>query len=988
MLNRKFLLGTTVIAGLVAAAAVASPAVSWAQTAPSTQTEPTKADDDASEVDALIVTGSRIKRNEFTSAAPIQLITTEQSVLEGLVDTAEIIQGAPIASGSFQANSMLGGYVITGGTNANTISLRGLGAERTLVLVNGRRLPPSGSGGTVGPTDLNVIPSTIVDRVEILKDGASSIYGSDAVAGVVNYITKKSTDGIELDVFGRVPFDGGGEVFQLSATWGKVFDRGYLSASASYYDQQALKVKDRDFTSCAADYYVNPVTGERADFIDPDTGKYKCYNAIQNAWQAADVYGGIFQYDPTLADAPPGGYPAAALGLRGVLPDWVRAARAGQPATFPYANYDSDVNQNADVISPIKRYSFFASGGFDITPNIEAYGELLLNRREDSVDSYQYIFETVAAGNPNNTVAAGLIAGGAGASGDAIPLILLPYNFEQQVDYFRAVGGLRGSFNGLGFLDGWDWDVYTMVGRSEATYTQDFIYQDRVFATTDSGTACTNTPFGGNVSGFNCSQLPGGVPWFDPRVLSGNLNAAEEDFLRGRESGKTVYDQALIEASISGDLFTLPAGPVGAAFGAVYRKDKLNDTPGANAQASNYWGFTTSGITKGDDAVAEVYAEFEVPIFRGIPGIESLTANISGRYTDYDSYGSDTTYKLGLNWQVTEAWRLRATRGTSFRAPALFELFLADQTGFTSAADPCVQYGLSSNANVKANCAAQGIPDDYLGSGSTLLVQSGGGAGLLKAETSEATTFGVIWTPSFIDLSVAIDYFDIEVNDQVAKFGAGNILASCYRAETTNFPNDFCSLITRDTTPGPTQYDITLIDDNYLNINSQINQGIDLNVRYEHELDFGRFVFDGQFTWQLKDTLQLLTGTQTDNNGSTTEPDFTGATNLRFQKGDWTVNWAVDMIGKASDSELQVDTVSSTKYNLVLYKKQYTEFMAYHTLSVRKTWDDFTVMVGVNNIFDEAPPSQSAGQFRIGTAALNLYDMRGRRAFFNVTKRW
>jgi len=983
MLDRKVLLGSTVIAGFAAALAVATPAVSWAQTTPPAAT--TTEEEDDSEVEALVVTGSRIKRNEFTSAAPITVITSEQSTLEGLVDTAEIIQSSSVASGSFQANSMLGGYVITGGTNVNTISLRGLGAERTLVLVNGRRLPPSGSGGTVGPGDLNVIPSTIIDRVEILKDGASSIYGSDAVAGVVNYITKKSTDGIELDVFGRVPFEGEGEVFQLSATWGKTFDRGFLSASASYYDQKALKVKDRDDTACAADYYVNTVTGTRADFIDPDTGKYKCYNAINNAWQAADVYGGIFQYDPTLADAPPGGYPAAALGLRAQLPDWVRAARAGQPATFPYANYDNENYDNADVISPIKRYSLFLTGGFDITPDIEAYGELLFNRREDSVDSYQYIFETVSASNPNNVVAPGLIA--AGASGDAIPLILLPYNFEQTVDYIRAVGGLRGSFGGESFLGGWDWDIYAMFGRSDADYTQDFIYADRVYATTQFGVACDPVGFG-NVSNYSCADLPGGVPWFSPDVLAGNLSPAVDDFLRSRETGNTTYEQTMIEGSVSGDLFTLPAGPVGAAFGFVWRKDELNDTPGFNAQNQNYWGYSTSGITKGDDTVKELYGELEVPIFRSLPGIESLTANISGRYTDYESYGSDTTYKLGLNWQIVPSWRIRATRGTSFRAPALFELYLADQTGFTSAADPCVQWGLSSNPNVQANCAAEGIPDNYLGSGGSLLVQSGGGSGLLKAETSEATTVGVIWTPSFIDLNIAIDYFDIEVNDQVAKFGAGNILASCYRAETTNFPNDFCTLIDRNPNAGPDANDITLINDNYLNINSQVNRGIDLTTRYRHEADFGNFIWDTQFTWQLEDVTQLLTGTATNINGSTTEPDFTGTSNLRFERGEWTVNWAVDMIGKSSDSELQADVLSSTKYNAIVYRKQFTEFTAYHSISVRKRWDDLTVLLGMNNVFDEGAPAQSAGQFRIGTAALNMYDVRGRRLFFNITKRW
>lgn len=985
-------MGTTMIVGLTAAMVVASPSLAFAQDA--TPPPAAQSSDDVSDVEELVVTGSRIRRNEFTSSSPIQLITSEQSTLEGLVDTAEIIQSSSVASGSFQANSLLGGYVINGGTNVNTVSLRGLGAERTLVLVNGRRLPPSGSSGTVGPTDLNVIPSTIIDRIEILKDGASSIYGSDAVAGVVNYITKKSTDGIELDVFGRMPFESGGETFQLAATWGKVFERGYLSASASYYDQKSLKVKERDFTACASDYYVDSTTGGRADYIDPSTGKYKCYNALNNVWQANNVYGGFFQYDPTLADAPPGGYPNGALGLRSFLPDWVRSARGGQYDTFAYANYSSPIYDNSDILSPIKRYSLFVNGGFDLTPNVEVYGEFLFNRRDDSVTSYQYLAEFVSPFNPNNTVGIPLFNAAVSAgladlpNGYARPWILLPYNFEQTVDYTRAVGGARGTFGGAGFLSGWDWDAYLMAGRSDADYTQDFIYQDRVFATTDDP-ACTNTPFGGNISDFNCSAVPGGIPWFTPQVMSGNLTADQMAFLRGRETGKTTYDQIMFEASITGDLFTLPAGPIGAAFGVAWRKDRLKDTPGFNARNQNYWGYTTSGITKGDDSVREAYAEFEVPIVRGVPGVESLTASLSGRFTDYESYGSGTTYKLGLNWQITPAWRVRATRGTSFRAPALFELYLADQTGFTQSSDPCVNWALSSSANIRANCASQGIPDNYTGSGSTLLTSSGGGIGRLKAETSEATTVGLIWTPSFINLNIAIDYFDIEVSDEVARFGAGNIMTGCYRADPADFPSDYCTLIDRDLTPGsPTLYDIELIRDNYLNINSQINRGIDLTTRYEHEFTFGSFVWDTQFTWQTKDVVQLLTGDYSDNNGSTTEPDFTGASNLRFERGDWTVNWAVDFIGKASDSELQDDFLDTAQYANIVLVKQHTEFMAYHSLSVRKEWDDFSLMIGLSNVFDEDPPAQSAGQFRIGTAALNMYDLRGRRGFVNFTKRW
>jgi len=974
MLDRKLLLRTTIMAGI--AAASLAPALAVAQTAPAAQTTQAAPADDA-EVEALIVTGSRIKRTEYTSASPIQVITAEQSTLQGLADTGEILQKSSVASGSFQSNNLLGNYVITGGANVSTVSLRGLGANRTLVLLNGRRVSPAGQGGTVGPVDLNVLPSSIVSRTEILKDGASSIYGSDAVAGVVNIMTKTDFDGIELNAFGSVPTRGEGEQYRFSAVVGKVFDKGYINISADYNELKALKVKDRGYTSCAEDYVFDAATGERADFIDPKTGKYKCYNAVNNGWQAADVYGGIFQYDPTLANAPPGGYPAAGLTTRGFLPDWIRAARAGQPATYPYANYDSPAYQNSDVYAPIKRATIYVTGSYDLTPNVEAYTELLLNQRKSSGTGIMYMFETVSGDNPNNSVSEGLRLGG--ASGDAIPLILLPKKQTETIDYARIVGGLRGSINGLGFLNGWDWDVYGQYGKSDASYSSNFLYADRVYATTGgSGLGCD--PSAINISGGSCLD----IDYFQPDILAGKLTPQQQAFLIGSETGKTEYTQYTFEGSVSGDLFNLPAGPVGGAFGVSYRKDKLDDTPGYNAQNANYWGYSTAGRTAGSDNVKEIYGELAIPLFKALPMVEKLDLSLSGRYTDYKSYGSDNTYKVGLNWQLSSAFRVRGSYGTSFRAPALYELYLADQTSFFNGVDPCRRWGESTNTKLQQNCAAAGIPDDYVES-DTPLVSTGGGAGRLKAETSKAKTFGIIWTPSFIDFSAAIDYFDITVNDEVAVFGAGNILGACYGG--TTYPNDFCTLFNRD----PVSHDVTIINDNYLNVASQKNRGLDFNTRFAHEFTAGKLVIDGQFTWQFEDVTNLLdSGTPDDNNGETTEPDFTGVVNTRFDHDDWTVNWAVEMFGKASDSELidGGDIHRSTRYNKDLYYKQFTEFTAYHSLTVRKKFDKLSLQVGVLNLFDELPPAQSSGQFRIGTAALNAYDLRGRRVMFEITKRW
>jgi iron complex outermembrane receptor protein len=279
-------------------------------------------------------------------------------------------------------------------------------------------------------------------------------------------------------------------------------------------------------------------------------------------------------------------------------------------------------------------------------------------------------------------------------------------------------------------------------------------------------------------------------------------------------------------------------------------------------------------------------------------------------------------------------------------------------------------------------------------SASSATIFSGGGAvtGNLKPETSDAKTLGIVWTPSFIDLSVAVDYADITVNDEISRFGAANIVDQCYSKTQPNF---FCTLFARDTNPlSPNYQGILYVFDNYLNINSQHNRSLDLTTRYRHDFgDLGRMTLDTQFTWMLEDTVKLdALGAVSDYLGSTFSyrgPDFSGQANLRWDRGDWTGFWSVQMIGKGSDTELYgSDVFFSTKFNQSVYFKQYTEFTAYHSVSLRKKFDTWTVTAGIQNLFDERPPSQSAGQFRRGTAAIGNYDMIGRRGFLQVSKKW
>ena len=258
-----------------------------------------QSDDEANDepLEEIVATGSRIRRDNFSSAAPMDVVLAENAASRGINDVATLLQTTTVAAGSPQVTSAIsaaGPNPANGGLGTSTISLRGLGANRTLVLLNGRRAGPSGVGGSVSAFDLGGIPLSAVERVEVLKDGASSIYGSDAVAGVVNIITKK-TSGATFDAFVSAPSQSGGEQTRLSGSWGKELSRGYFRATVDYSKTEIMARKDRDFFNCEEDYTFDVNTGARADLIDPRTGRPLCNDL---PWGHVWVY----DYAPSFGD--------------------------------------------------------------------------------------------------------------------------------------------------------------------------------------------------------------------------------------------------------------------------------------------------------------------------------------------------------------------------------------------------------------------------------------------------------------------------------------------------------------------------------------------------------------------------------------------------------------------------------------------------------------------------------------------------------------
>jgi iron complex outermembrane receptor protein len=1000
-------------------------------------------DEEDEEEDRIVVTGSRIARDAFSSPAPIQVVTAEDAQLRGTIDTTSFLQSATVAAGSPQINASLSSaFVFEGGPGVSTISLRGLGANRTLVLLNGRRAGPAGTRGQVSSFDLNVIPQSSIDRVEILKDGASSIYGSDAIAGVVNIITKSNPDGGAIDVFASQPFEEGGEQYRVSGNYGRSFNRGHFSVSADWYKQETLVQGDRDYLSCAEQYLFDPATGERADVIDPATGTYKCrdtlwgqiwlydydyYYSYDSSFNPNEVDSDGFpvipgrvllQYDDTgtlLGYSPGSAFPAPRdPGDLIAPPNWhvVDNPFAGADS-FGVSNMNHPFIQASAVIPEIERATVFAEGDFDLTDHVTAYAEVLLNRRESRTTGFRQFWTYTLTDNYFLYYYTGPDTGDPFAAGFEGPWLMSPtpitdhFGASQTVDYSRFVGGLRGDFGTA--LPRWDWDVFVQHSISDGEYTQDVILQDAVDASVVRGGGSSATCVGTQlpVSGRDCID----VNWLDPRFLAGDLTAEERAFLFDVDVGNTEYTQTTVEGVISGVFAETDVGDIAGAFGFHYREDEIEDVPGQITLDGNSWGLSSAGITAGSDTTKEVFGELEVPILRDLPLARSLTLSGSARHTDVDSYGTNTTYKVAANWQIVDQFRLRATQGTSFRAPALFELFLADQTDFLGqrSVDPCRFWsdGLSNGTTTQQiadNCAAGGpglpaVPGNHSGAGSSATISSRGGLGELEAETSTAWSMSAIWTPSYIDgLNVAVDYFEIEVKDEVTRLGAGNIVLGCYQSEF--FPTDpLCSLFTRD----PTTFLITDIVDNYINIADQQNRGIDLTIGYTRDTPIGLASFDAQATWALEDTIALFPGFVDDTNGDVGDPDFVAQFDTRLDRGDWTFNWSVSMVGRASDAEDEPDGLAAVDYitddgsgpvTTVVFPERsgkiYTEFTAYHDLSVRRTFNSWQFLAGVANVFDEAPPavSQNLGNYeRIGRSVWeSQYDYIGRRAFVNVTK--
>lgn len=934
-------------------------------------------DQDAPAADeTIIVTGSHIRHDEFTSSAPIQIITAESATMEGLIDTGDILQGASVASGSVQLNNRFGAFVVDGGTGVRPVSLRGLGAQRSLVIINGRRAGPSGTRGAVGAFDLNVIPDSIVQRYEILKDGASSIYGSDAVAGVVNIITRTTIDSPEISFDYTMPAESGGESYTFSGATGFNFDRGNIVLAGQIESRNPIRLSDRDFLSCQQDL-IRDLNGNLIDREDRGVMGGTAYAGCENLYANTFIDGFT---DERYIQSPDGSTVGPIAGYRprmnGRYDDPGGQAYYEDQVFFPFAN--SEMVQNE-----VQRESVFLSTDFALNAlgGANWRNEVLLTGRKTTAEGWRQFFPYVGS--------AAFDSFGYAYANDPLwessfpttvaqPVIPYPSNDVVDVNYQSISSSLDGEFTNR--LSGWGWSLDAIYSYSDGEYRSNAIQASR----------------SGDIF---YDDNPPQFDYLSPTILRGEYGQDFIDAIGVNLVGNTVYKQYVISGVLTGDIAEVPAGNIALAVGYEYRDFSIDDEPDPLSQNDDVWGQSTALATKGQDHVSELFAEMEIPLLAGRTAFEEFTLDLSARTFDYKSYGSDSVWKAGLNWQIIPAFRIRATQGTSYRAPALFELFLGNETGFEpqTGIDPCIDWGgNTSNENIQANCAAEGIPSDFGGGASSATVTTGGGYGVLDAETSDASTFGVIITPASTNVNIAVDYFKIKVNNEVSQLGAATILGGCYAAPV--YPNAFCSLFTRDSGANPSSPDawgIIDVNDSFINVNNQVAEGWDLTVRYERDFDIGTFLLEAQGTYALKDEIYLFdpsveSGFETnDFNGTFGDPTFTADIRFAIERNDWTFNWYVDFVNGMDNSVFANPTL--TYYGFPDAQRVITTpSVRYHDITARWEGPQTTVIFGITNITDEDPPlvSVDSTPFRFGNIPYSAtqYDLLGRAGFASITR--
>lgn len=862
------------------------------------------------EVEEIIVTGSRIARKDLNSVGPVTILSAPEIAATGVTSLEVLLQRLPSSAG-FGGNQTAA-YWVSNGWGTPQINLRGMGINRTLVLLNGRRVVAGGTGANTS-VDLSMIPVSIIERIEILKDGASAVYGADAVAGVVNIITKDNFEGVELSAKAGAAFEGDGEELQLDLTWGISSDKGSLMASISYQDVGEVYMPDR------VDCPRSEVNGELVCFGSSDT-----------------------------------------IGGLAVLPDGTRINFNQDPNADPksFSLYDPlvhnfDFNKSFNAVNPLKRLSFSTFGNYRISDSIQLVGELMFtNRQTDQPASPTRIRGVAfAASHPTNPTGEDILLTRKrlGETGNR--------DFFQETNTFRAVAGLQGEFG-----NAWNWDISYNWGRNNGT---------------DGSTNVINTIRLSQTLDPNVCGTTGDIPCGD--ILGFNNTTPEFlEYILYTAIGTGGNEQRSLTANVTGELFEIPAGPVLFAAGIETREDKgwrdpdaLTAAGGSNQNA----GDPIAGTVKADEA----YVEFGIPILTGAPFAEALDLNLAFRYSDYDSFGGADNYKIGVNWQIVDSFKIRANFATAFRVPNVNELFGGVAEGNLTTTDPCNGWDLLSPTDVVyINCQADGVPVGFTQLGNTILTTVGGNSAL-DPETADTFTLGVVYQPSFVaGLSLTVDYYDIEITNAITQIPGSTKLDVCYN--TPNLAHEFClpSSFTRSALTG----DVDFLSAVPVNTGKETIKGFDFGLRYDFDIRNLAATFDWKTTFLNEYEITPFTGAAPIvldghiGGGNGGYPDQRSYLSLRLQGSNWSGTYSIQVIGSGDDFNFDPPAIGSRM-----------DAVTYHYLQgLYELGKDIHIAVGIDNLWDEGAPYVAS--WTDANTDTMTYDLIGRRGYARLTYTW
>lgn len=921
-------------------------------------------------VEEIIVVGSRIQRKDADSVGVVTTLTEQDIKQSGAGSVGELLQKLPSAGVSLSSNG-------TQGTSygASSINLRYLGGaegsgNRVLVLVDGHRwVDGVGQRGFRDFVDLNTMPLGMIEGLEVLKDGASAIYGADAIAGVVNIKTARDFDGLKVQAKVGGTTHGDGQTYSGVANFGKRFEKSALLVSLSYVKDKSILTTSRDLTRATLVPVTAPGTSPNGLFILPGLSN-NAYFGTASGFASSSA---------------PVAFNAGATIGSGSLAD-----NAFHTAALPGDYYNTQA-QGIYSTGPSERYGVYARWTTDVTDKVRFKGEVLFNERKSDqlfspvlldIGGSSGTIRGFAIGanqayNPFGTangVPTANAVGFAANSAWRIRKVMTEVGNRdnvQDVKTYRVAGGFDGELNLLG--RDWKWDVYALYSKN------------KIDSEARNGVNYDKLALG---LGANCATTAGCVPI---NLFSG-MSAEQAAYIRytARESNQTeIYD---LSANITGELFQLPAGPLSIAAGYEHRQNKASDSPdpfvnalptniptpaAGSAFASNTTTTAqTRSPTKGQYKLDEVYAEAAIPLLKDVPLAKSLDISLAARYSDYDTVGGDSTLKAGLGWRPIQDILVRGTYAQGFRAPSILELYQGGRQTSFQGADPC-NGGASVNPNLPG-CV--GVPTGYNQANynlNGLIAGTISGNTKLKAETADTYSAGVAIKPRFVPgLSLTVDWYQITVHDAIASQSATQILSLCAQRGGV-----FCDLVTRDASTGA----ITNLLQGVQNLAEIKTSGVDSTLRYEFSNDLGRFaaVLDTSYLESFKTTSPNPAGGAAivderagkGDQPRATYPHWKGQASFSWTSGQWNALWRGRYIGSTTDV---ANAVKDAK----------TKEIFYNDLEGGYQFDkrDASISIGVSNIFDKAPPASYAN------APINYdiytYDARGRFGYVRVSAKF